>query len=98
MYGRHEGEPKGEIAMITVDVLTAWVSLGAFSAAVDGIFMFRCLTGRDGDDALAMTRATAERSGGVRRWVLVPDMKKATGSAVNPGPSLTRRPQSPGVF
>lgn len=57
--------------MILVDILTAWVSLGAFSVVVDGIFMFRCLTGRDGDDALAMTRATAERSGGVRRWVLI---------------------------
>jgi hypothetical protein len=63
-------ESQGRTAMILVDILTAWVSLAAFSAVTGGICMFRCLTGLDGEDALAMTRATAERAGGVRRWVL----------------------------
>jgi hypothetical protein len=56
--------------MIYVDVLIIWGCLAVISTAADSIIMFRALTGRDGEEALAMTRATAERAGGVRRWVL----------------------------
>ena len=57
--------------MICVDVLVLWGCLAVISFAADSIDMYLSLTGRLGDESLAMTRRTAARAGGVRRWVLV---------------------------
>ena len=56
--------------MTYVDVLDTWGCLAAISVVVDGVAMYRSLTGRDGVDALAMAWAAAARSGGARRWVV----------------------------
>ena len=56
--------------MIAVDVLTIWSCLAAISAATDAVLMYRSLSGRDGADALALTREHAARVGGVRNWIM----------------------------
>ena len=57
--------------MIFVYVLAAWGCLTAISLVTDGIVIYRTLAGRNGEAALALFRNTAERHGGVRRWVVV---------------------------
>jgi hypothetical protein len=57
--------------MICVDVLALWGCLAVISFVTDSIDMYLSLTGRLGDESLAMTQRTAARAGGVRRWVLV---------------------------
>ena len=56
--------------MIVVDVLIIWSCLSAISVATDTVFMYRSLSGRDGADALALTREHAARAGGVRNWIM----------------------------
>jgi hypothetical protein len=56
--------------MIVEDVLVIWSCLAAISAATDAVFMYRTLSGRDGADALALTREHAARVGGVSNWVM----------------------------
>jgi hypothetical protein len=56
--------------MIIEDALVIWSCLAAISTATDTVFMYRSLSGRDGADALALTREHAARVGGVRNWVI----------------------------
>lgn len=56
--------------MIVVDGLIIWLCLAAVSAAIDTVFMYRSLSGRDGADGLALTREHAARVGGVPNWIM----------------------------
>ena len=57
--------------MIIEDVLTIWACVAAISVVADTILTFRALSGRDGEDALALTRAYVAKAGGVRRWIII---------------------------
>ncbi len=57
--------------MIAEDALIIWGCLAAISVVTDMTFVIRILSGRDGEDALALTRAHAERAGGVRKWIMI---------------------------
>jgi hypothetical protein len=57
--------------VIAEDALIIWGCLAAISVVTDMTFVFRSLSGRDGADALALTRAHAARAGGVRKWIMV---------------------------
>ena len=56
--------------MIEVNVLIGWSCLAGIAIATDTVFMYRSLSGRDGADALALTREHAARAGGVRNWIM----------------------------
>lgn len=55
--------------MIFAQVLAIWACLAALSAATDMYCVFRSLSGRDGPDAMAVTREHAARAGGMRWWI-----------------------------
>ena len=45
-------------------VLVIWACLGAISAAIHMLFVFRSLSGREGTESLAVTVEHAARAGG----------------------------------
>jgi hypothetical protein len=51
--------------------LAAWGCVAAISAAIDMYFVFRALSGREGEEFIAVTREHAARAGGVRKWIVV---------------------------
>jgi hypothetical protein len=55
--------------MIYLYVLVLWGCLTVISLATDIIVIYRTLTGRNGQAALALFRQIAERHGGTRRWI-----------------------------
>jgi hypothetical protein len=57
--------------MIAVDILIIWACLAAISVVTDMTLVFRSLSGRDGEDVLALARTHAARAGGVRRWIMI---------------------------
>jgi hypothetical protein len=52
-----------------VYALVAWAGLGAVSAAVHMLFVFRSLSGREGPESRAVSVEHAARAGGTRRWI-----------------------------
>lgn len=52
-------------------VLAAWGCVTAISAAIDMYFVFRALSGREGEEFIAVTRKHAARAGGVRKWIAI---------------------------
>jgi hypothetical protein len=56
--------------MIYLYVLVPWGCLAVISLVTDSIVIYRTLTGRNGEAALALFRHIAERHGGTRRWIV----------------------------
>lgn len=59
------------MSTVCIGVLIIWVVLAGISVVADVVFMFRCLTGREGGQALVRTCVTAERVGGLGRWIMI---------------------------
>jgi hypothetical protein len=57
--------------MLLACALAAWASLGAISAAIHMLFVFRSLSGREGPEWRAVTVEHAAWAGGKRRWITI---------------------------
>lgn len=57
--------------MLLAYALAAWAGLGAASAAVHMLFVFRSLSGREGAESRAVSMEHAARAGGTRRWITI---------------------------
>jgi hypothetical protein len=56
---------------VFVYALIIWSCFAAVSASTHMYFVFRSLSGREGAESMAMTRAHAARAGGMRKWIMI---------------------------
>jgi hypothetical protein len=57
--------------MLLPYVLATWACLGAVSAAIHMLFVFRSLSGHEGPESRAVSMEHAARAGGTRRWIMI---------------------------